>query len=100
MIDPLEKSVKVEFEKIFENKILWSVMHYMHIYTAGLHSNERSATVESFMRIQHKFDSSIADMMETCKRLQLKDMSLECNSKEAHSYFTHPVYTQMRKRFS
>ena len=100
MIDPLDKAVKIEFDKIFSSKNLWSVRHYSHIYTAGLHSNERSATVESFMRIQHKFDSSIADMLESCKRLQQKDMSLECNSKEAHSYFTHPVYTQMRKRFS
>ena len=27
-------------------------------------------------------------------------MALECNSKEAHSYFTHPIYIQMRKCFS
>ena len=79
---------------------MWSVIKYMGVYTAGLHSNERSATIETFMRIQHKFDSNIFDMLEACKRLQQKDMSLECNSKEAHSYFTHPIYSQMRKRFS
>lgn len=79
---------------------MWSVKEYMHLYTAGLHSNERSATIETFMRVQHKFDSNILDMLEGCKRMQSKDMSLECNSKEAHSYFTHPVYSQMRKRFS
>ena len=68
-------------------------MEYQTMYTAGLHSNERAATVESFMRIHHKLESTVFDMLDASKRLQQKDMSLECNSKEAHSYFTHPVYT-------
>lgn len=100
MIEPLDFSTVNEFKKIFALRDYWSIVTYSKIYTAGLHANERSANTEAFMRVQHKFDSSIFEMLDVSKRLQQKDMSLECNSKEAHSYFTHPVYVQMRKRFS
>ena len=51
MIDPLDGIIKNEFDKVFDAKYLWSISVYKSKYTSGLHSNERSATVESFMRI-------------------------------------------------
>ena len=100
LIGVLERQTIADFGKVFQMTEMWSMIKYKNCYTAGLHSNERAATVESFMRIQHKFDSNILEMLEATKRMQMKDMALECNSKEAHSYFTHPVYAQMRSRFS
>ena len=44
-------------------------MNYGKLYTAGLHANERAATTEAFMRVQHKFDSSIFEMLDVSKRL-------------------------------
>jgi hypothetical protein len=50
-MEPLEKNVKYEYDKVWEKEYSWSIRHYKDIFTCGLHSNERSATVESFMRI-------------------------------------------------
>ena len=100
LVSNLDRATVREFDSIFKASDKWSVIQYKHLYTGGLHSNERAAFVDSFMRVQYKFDSTLLEIVEACKRMQQKDMSLECNSKEAHAYFTHPVYTQMRKRFS
>lgn len=97
LVSVLDASTKKEYQEIFDNPEQWSIMHYRDKYTGGLHSNERAATIDSYMRMTHKLESTIFEMLEHCRRMQSKDMSLECNSKEAHSYFTHPVYSQMRK---
>lgn len=96
----LDKATVAEFDKLWRHEDKWSLLKYRHLYTAGLHSNERAAYIDTFMQIQHKFDSNLVDMIENCRKCMSKDMSLECNSKEAHAYFTHPIYSSMRKRFS
>ena len=62
------------------------------IYTAGLHSNERAALVDTFFKSQHKYEHTMLEMVELAKKLAQRETCLETNSKEAHSYFLHPVY--------
>lgn len=40
------------------------------------------------------------EVLDLVGKMQSKDCSLECNSKEAHSYYTHPVYKQMKRTFT
>lgn len=87
-------------DKLFKLAPIWSLTAYAELNTCGLHSNERAATIESYFRTNHKHDSSVMEILSSTQTLQKKDMSLECNSKEAHAYFTHPVYGGLRKHFS
>jgi hypothetical protein len=40
------------------------------------------------------------DMIDLAKKLAQRECCLETNSKEAHSYFLHPLYLQLKKLFS
>jgi len=87
-------------DRLFSHKSSWSILNYCTTYTAGLHSNERAHAVESFVKTQHKVEHSIKDLLVLVKKLEPRDCVLECNSKEAHSYFTHPVYQQIRNKYT
>ncbi len=81
----------------------WSVLYYgqTKVYTAGLHSNERAATVDTFVKSQHKYDHNMLDLVDVlAKRLAQRECCLETNSKEAHSYFLHPLYKELKRLFS
>eukprot|EP00347_Sterkiella_histriomuscorum_P015287 403357600 len=99
MIEVLDGSLKTEILRIFDYSDKWSLRCIDNLFTAGLHSNERAASVEGFFKTQHKYEHSMMEVMDLAKRLQLRECCLETNSKEAHSYFLHPVYIQMKKRF-
>lgn len=100
MVDVLEASLKNEIQRIFDHSDKWSMRCLDDIFTGGLHSNERAASIEGFFKTQHKYEHSMADVIELSKRLAQRECCLETNSKEAHSYLLHPVYVQMKKRFS
>ncbi|CDW88447.1 protein far1-related sequence 5-like [Stylonychia lemnae] len=100
MIGVLDPNLQTEIIRIFDNSEKWSIRSFDKLFTAGLHSNERAASVEGFFKTQHKYEHSMMDVIDLAKRLSMRECCLETNSKEAHSYFLHPVYIQMKRRFS
>lgn len=56
--------------------------------------------MDTFFKSQHKYEHNMLDMIELARKLALRECCLETNSKEAHSYFLHPVYIQLKRTFS
>lgn len=56
MVDPLELQVKDEIHRIFSLKTKWAIPFYPKTWTAGLHANERAQHLETFIRMQCKYD--------------------------------------------
>ncbi len=99
--DVLDPAAINEVRRFFEHRQKWSVLFYGgKIFTAGLHSNERAAGVDTFFKSQHKYEHTMLDMLELSKKLAQRECCLETNSKEAHSYLLHPLYRQMKERYS
>ena len=69
MTGSLDHSTRREFDKIFKLASFWGMPSYQNLYTAGLHSNERLATMETFIRVQHKYESSVIEIIESLKTL-------------------------------
>lgn len=93
--------------RLFDFREKWSLLWYANphtasgrIFTAGLHSNERAAAVDTFFKSQHKYEHTMLDMIDLSKKLAQRECCLETNSKEAHSYLLHPLYVQMKRMFS
>lgn len=94
--DPIaEREIGNMFKKF--NK--WALFSFQNHFTAGLHSYERAEILESFNR-SLKYDPSILQILEQNSKLESRDCTLQCNSKEAHAYMTHPVYLSISKSFS
>ena len=103
-IEVLDQNAQNEIRRIFEHREKWSMLWYCNndnqVFTGGLHSNERAATVDTFFKSQHKYEHTMLDMIELAKKLSQRECCLETNSKEAHSYFLHPLYIQLKKLYS
>lgn len=50
MIDVLEPGLKTEIQRIFDYSDKWSLRCLDKLFTAGLHSNERAASIEGFFK--------------------------------------------------
>lgn len=100
MLEGLDFTAKEELDRIMQNRDKWSLICFSKVYTAGLHSNERASYVEGFVRSHYKYEHTMMDQIDCIKKLQQRECSLEVNSKEAHSYFTHPLYRGLKDQFS
>ena len=49
LVSVLDKATIQEFEKLWAHEDKWSPIKYRHLYTAGLHSNERAGYIDTFM---------------------------------------------------
>ena len=86
-------------EEMFRKHKKWTLFSFKDVYTAGLHSYERAEVLENFNR-GLKYDHTILQIIELNVKLETRDWILQCNSKEAHAYMTHPVYLAISKNFS
>ena len=86
-------------EEMFKKHTKWTLFSFKDIFTAGLHSYERAEVLENFNR-SLKYDHTILQIIEQNSKLESRDWILQCNSKEAHAYMTHPVYIAISKNFS
>jgi|LauGreDrversion4_2_1035121.scaffolds.fasta_scaffold406962_3 hypothetical protein len=74
-IEVLDPYIQIEIRRIFEHREKWSILWYGGgaggggVYTAGLHSNERAATVDTFFKSQHKYEHTMLDMIDLAKKL-------------------------------
>jgi hypothetical protein len=50
--------------------------------------------------MQHKYDQSLLDQLDLVKKIQQVDRSFDTQSKEAFSYFTHPLFRQLKQNYS
>lgn len=98
MIDPLELPVKEEISRIFMLRERWAIPFFNQIFTAGLHANERAVHIECFIRMQCKYEHSLLDQLDLVKKIQSVDRCLDTASKEAYSYFTHPIFRNLKER--
>mmetsp|Transcript_5661 Transcript_5661/g.8958 ORF Transcript_5661/g.8958 Transcript_5661/m.8958 type:complete len:186 (-) Transcript_5661:1084-1641(-) len=100
MVRNLDKTTQSQVETLLDNSPMWSLLAYKEMYTAGLHSNDRAYEIEQFIKSNHKFEMALSDVVQSLSRLQSKDMCLETNSKEANSYVPHPIFVQLKYKFS
>jgi len=61
MIDPLDLPVKDEVHRIFSRREKWAIPFFAKRWTIGLHANERAQHIETFIRMQCKYDHSLLD---------------------------------------
>ena len=100
MIDPLELPVKEEMSRIFMLREKWAIPFFQKTYTAGLHANERAVHIESFIRMQCKYEHTLLDQLDLVKKIQTIDRGLDTASKEAYSYFTHPLFRNLKESYT
>lgn len=100
MIEPLDLAVKEEIVRLFQLKTKWAIPFFAKVFTGGLHANERAAYVEGFYRMHHKYEHALSDQIECVKRILSIDRCLDTHSKEAFSYYTHPLYRALKENFT
>ena len=69
MIDPLELQVKEEIHRIFNLKTKWAIPYFYKQWTGGLHANERAQHIETFIRMQCKYEQSLLDQLDLVKKI-------------------------------
>ena len=69
MIEPLEQQVKDEMVRLFSLRGKWAIPFFPKVFTAGLHSNERAAHIESFQRTQFKYEHTLHDQIDMIKKI-------------------------------
>lgn len=82
--------------RIFTLKEKWGIPFFQGVFTAGLHANERAMHIEGFVRMQHKYEHSLMDQLDLAKKIMALDRSFDTSSKEAFSYYTHPLFRQLK----
>ena len=55
--------------RIFENSEKWSLIKFGEIFTGGLHSNEWAASIEGFVKTQHKYEHNMLDAIDLVKKM-------------------------------
>lgn len=96
----LETPVKEELMRIFSLRVKWALPYFNPVFTGGLHANERAAFLEGFIRMQLKYDHCVVDQLDLVKKIQSVDRCFDVNSKEAFSYYTHPLFRQLKEEFT
>ena len=78
----------------------WGLPYFNKVFTGGLHANERATFVEGFIRMQLKYDHCVVDQLDLVKKIQSVDRCFDINSKEAFSYYTHPLFRSLKEDFT
>ncbi len=100
LVSPLEPEVTLEIQQILKQRECWSLAYIPKVFTLGLHAIERQQHIETYARSNFQMTDSLMDQLDMAKKIQQLDRSYDFQSKEAFSFFNHPMHRRLRENYS